>query len=243
MLLKIALNGARSKSENEFIPHSISEIEKEVKSVFEYGFRVFHIHCYGKNGRESLKPEDIDNHVSAVKNISPDILLGISTADWIEPDLNKRLDYILNWNLVPDFASVNMIEENAHEVSDALIKKGVQIEAGLNERKASENFIKIGIEKHCCRILIEPEDETFNTAVKTVSEIEDVLDSNGINLRRLLHGFNSASWDILREAKKRGYDSRTGMEDTIYLESGKKVTSNVEIIKEAIKIWNASSKS
>ena len=44
------------------------------------------------------------------------------------------------------------------------------------------------------------------------------------------------SWNILREAKRRGYDSRIGMEDTIYLENGEPVKSNLELINYAQKI-------
>jgi len=43
---------------------------------------------------------------------------------------------------------------------------------------------------------------------------------------------------LLREAKKRGYDGRIGMEDTLYLEDGTKVKSNLEIIESAEKIIN-----
>ena len=54
---------------------------------------------------------------------------------------------------------------------------------------------------------------------------------NNNKLKILLHGFNSASWGLLREAKKRGYDSRMGLEDTIYLESGEKAKNNLELIR------------
>ena len=43
----------------------------------------------------------------------------------------------------------------------------------------------------------------------------------------------------MREAKRRGYDSRTGMEDTLFLENGDQVKSNLEIIQYAHKILNA----
>ncbi|MBZ0201161.1 MAG: 3-keto-5-aminohexanoate cleavage protein [Ignavibacteriaceae bacterium] len=239
MLLKIALNGARPKSENEYLPHSLEEIEKEVQLLYANGCKVFHIHCYDINGNESLKPEDVNNLVSRVKNISSDILMGISSGDWIEPDFEKRKSFIKSWRNIPDFISVNMIEDNAIEISNLLISKGVLVEAGLNERKAAEIFAESSLRKGCCRILIEPEPEVFNPAIETVNEIEDILNLCNIKIPRLLHGFNSVSWEILREAKKRGYDSRIGMEDTIYLENGKKVTSNLEIVNEARKILNA----
>jgi uncharacterized protein (DUF849 family) len=218
----------------------LDEIEKEVRLIFENGYKTFHIHCYNKNGNESLKPQDVNNLVLRVKSISSGIQLGISSGDWIEPDLNKRICYIEEWENVPDFASVNMIEDNAIEIANVLISKGVMVEAGLNEKKAAEIFVNNGLENGCIRILIEPEEEVLPDAIRTVMEIENVLDRHNITIKRLLHGFNSVSWDMLRESKKRGYDSRIGMEDTIYLEDGTKVRSNLEIIEYARKILSFS---
>ena len=236
MLIKIALNGARPKEQNKFIPQSISEIEKEVKLLYENRNKVFHIHCYDENGNESLKPNDINKLVSIVKNISPEIQIGISSGDWIEPDLEKRKSYIKAWEKIPDFISVNMIEDDAVEISKLLLSKGVKIEAGLNEKKAAEIFAASELVKDCFRVLIEPEPEEFIEAIKTINEIEEVLNKNDIKIPRLLHGFNAVAWNILREAKKRGYNSRIGMEDTIYLENGEMVKSNLELIEYANKI-------
>jgi uncharacterized protein (DUF849 family) len=233
MLIKIALNGARPKEQNKFIPQSLSEIEKEVKLLYEYGQKVFHIHCYAEPGNESLKPDDVNNLVSLVKKISQELQIGISSGDWIEPDLEKRKSHIRKWTIIPDFISVNMIEENAVEISKLLMAKGVKIEAGLNEKKAAEIFARSDLVKGCYRILIEPEPEEFGSAIEVVNEIEKVLNRHKIEIPRLLHGFNAVSWDLLREAKRRGYDSRIGMEDTIYLENGKMVKSNLELIQYA----------
>ena len=236
MLIKIALNGARPKKQNKYIPQSLDEIGKEVKLLFENGHKVFHIHCYDEKGNESLKPEDVNNLVSSVKSISHEIQIGISSGDWIEPDLAKRKSYIKAWVHLPDFISVNMIEDNAIEISELLISKGVKIEAGLNEKKAAEKFVESGLYKNCFRILIDPEPEKLKEAIECIDEIEEVLDRNGVEVPRLLHGFNYVSWDILREAKRRGYDSRIGMEDTIFLENGEPVKSNLELINYAQKI-------
>lgn len=236
MLIKIALNGARPKKQNKYIPQSLAEIEKEVKLLFENGHKVFHIHCYDENGNESLKPEDVNNLVSLVKNISPEIQIGISSGDWIEPDLSKRKRCVEGWINLPDFISVNIIEDDAIEISELLLSRGVKIEAGLNEKKAAEKLVESGLYKDCLRILIEPEPEILKDAIECINEIEEVLDRNNVEVPRLLHGFNSVSWDILREAKRRGYDSRIGMEDTIFLENGEIVKSNLELINYTQKI-------
>ena len=236
MLIKIALNGARPKKQNKYIPQSLTEIGEEVKLLFENGHNVFHIHCYDENGNESLKPEDVNNLVSLVKSISPQTQIGISSGDWIEPDLAKRKNHIKGWTNIPDFISVNIIEDDTIEISELLISRGVKIEAGLNEKKTAEKLVESGLYKDCFRILIEPEPEKLNDAIERVNEIEEVLDKNGIEVPRLLHGFNSVVWDILREAKRRGHDTRIGMEDTIYLGNGEVVQSNLELINYAQKI-------
>lgn len=233
MLVKIALNGARPKEQNSFIPQSLFEIEREVKLLYENGNKVFHIHCYDDSGCESLKPNDVNALVTMVKSISQDIQLGISSGDWIEPDLEKRLDYISNWKFVPDFISVNIIEDDAVKVAQLLISKGVKIEAGLNEKKAAELFVESDLITDTFRVLIEPEPEEFSLALESINEIEDVLNKAAIRIPRLLHGFNSVAWEVLKEANRRGYDGRIGMEDTIFLENGSMVNSNLELIKEA----------
>jgi len=239
MLIKIALNGARPKKQNKFIPQLLSEIEQEVKLLYENGNKVFHIHCYDEDGNESLKPNDVNKLVSLVKNISSEIQIGISSGDWIEPDLEKRKSYIKAWKNIPDFISVNMIEDDAIEISKLLLSKGVKIEAGINEKKAAEVFVESDLTKDCYRILIEPEPEELALALETIDEIEEVLNKHGVEIPRLLHGFNSVSWEILKEAKRRGYDSRIGMEDTIYTENGEMVKSNLELIQCAQKILSA----
>ena len=91
----------------------------------------------------------------------------------------------------------------------------------------------------CYRILIEPEPEEFAPALATINEIEEVLNKHRVEIPRLLHGFNAVSWEILKEAKRRGYDCRIGMEDTIYTGNGEMVKSNLELIKYAQKILSA----
>ena len=111
MLIKFALNVARPKKQNIYIPQSLDKIGKEVKLLFANGHKIFHIHCYDERGNESLKPDDVHKLVSLVKSISPEIQVGISSGDWSEPDLAKRKSYIEGLINNPDFISVNMIED------------------------------------------------------------------------------------------------------------------------------------
>jgi uncharacterized protein (DUF849 family) len=236
MLLKIAMNGARSKTENENIPRKLDEIKNDTLALFNAGCRVFHIHCYDEESKESIHPDNIKALVNIIKNISHEIKLGISTGDWIEPDIEKRMAYIKEWYALPDFASVNMIEDGAVRVANTLIEKGVAVEAGLNNKEAAAVFINSPVKEKCIRILIEPEEEDLTSALSTINEVEEVLNSQKIKTPRLLHGFNSVSWALLKEAEKRGYDGRIGLEDTVYLPKGEKASGNLEVYKQALSL-------
>ncbi|HSR18417.1 MAG TPA: 3-keto-5-aminohexanoate cleavage protein [Ignavibacteriaceae bacterium] len=235
-MIKIALNGARPKTESRFIPNTPSEIKEDVQKLFHAGFTTFHVHIYDTSGKESLAYKDLAAVISRLRDISKQIKIGISTGDWIESDLNKRIDHIRSWKIIPDFASVNIVEENSIEIAEELIRKGIKIEAGLTDPESAEKFVKYGIVKDCIRILIEPQEQNLNEALITVEKIETILDSNNIRVKRLLHGFDDTAWGLINEAFKRDYATRIGLEDTIFLPSGKKATGNLELAREALKL-------
>ena len=56
--------------------------------------------------------------------------VGVTTGEWIEPDLQQRLRLIREWTQ-PDYASVNLSEPGAVEVMQALLAARVGIEAGV----------------------------------------------------------------------------------------------------------------
>jgi uncharacterized protein (DUF849 family) len=158
-MIKIALNGARPKTESRFIPNSPSEIKEDVQKLFQSGFSTFHVHIYDTSGKESLADKDLAAVISRLRDISTQIKIGISTGDWIEPDLTKRISHIRSWKIIPDFASVNIVEENSIEIAKELIMKGIKVEAGLTDPESAEKFVKSGIIKYCIRILIEPQEQ------------------------------------------------------------------------------------
>ncbi|WP_028972974.1 3-keto-5-aminohexanoate cleavage protein [Spirochaeta cellobiosiphila] len=233
MLIKIALNGARAKSEHPHIPQSLQEIHQEVSELYKRGNNVFHIHCYDVAGNESLSSSDVTKLITTIKEVSKDIKIGISSGDWIEPNITKRLEHIRSWQICPDFISVNFIEDNVTDVVQALIEKGVYIEAGLDTLEAANRFIESPYVSSCYRILIETDEVDMERTINTIEGIEELLDQHNIKTPRLLHGFNKTAWPVLRLAKEKGYDTRIGMEDTLYFENGRRAKNNIELFEEA----------
>ena len=95
------------------------------------GLRPIHIHPRDKDGIESLNRRDIEPVVLAIRERCPTVSIGLSTGEWIAPNLRDRLRYISEWGGIADFASVNFSETGAVEVSHKLLEVGVGVEAGL----------------------------------------------------------------------------------------------------------------
>ena len=178
-----------------------------------------------------------DPRSTAIRKRCPTVPIGISTGEWIEPNLSIRLKYVSEWKGIIDFASVNFSESGAIDVSRKLLELCIGVEAGLFQADAAKPLVESGLAEECLRLMFEPGDETVSGALETVHVIEEVLSLHHIKGKaRLLHGFNSTVWPLLMEAKKRGYDARIGFEDTLYLPNQQKAKNNAELIDAAKKL-------
>jgi hypothetical protein len=50
----------------------------------------------------------------------------------------------------------------------------------------------------------------------------------------LVHGEDQWAWPVLRWAQQQGYDTRIGLEDTLFDEAGLRARSNAALVREAI---------
>ena len=234
MLLKAAINGGRSVTDNPAVPITPEQLANDAKVVIALGVGAIHLHPRNVDGSESLLWSDIEPAIAAVNEACPGIPVGISTGDWIEPNVDKRLNLISTWQNSVSFASVNFHEPGAERVARLLMKRGIGVEAGLFTRQAAENLVKSGLAEDCLRIMFEPIDSEHTDSLNTVHHIEKILDRGKVaNPSRLLHGFNSTCWHMLAEAKRRGYDSRIGFEDTLFLPDGVPAESNLQLVQLA----------
>jgi uncharacterized protein (DUF849 family) len=83
-------------------------------------------------------------------------------------------------------------------------------------------------------VLVEPGEEDPAAAVATAAAIDDALDAAGIGAPRVHHGFDVATWEVLRRAKALGHGWRVGFEDTLVLPDGRPASSNAELVSAAL---------
>lgn len=230
MLLKACLNGARRPGSHPALPVTPEDVGKAAQGAVDAGAGAIHVHPRDASGREALDADSVGAAVEAVRAACPGVPVGVTTGAWIEPDPDKRLALVKGWQVLPDFASVNFSEAGAEEVAALLAERGVRIEAGLWSGADVERYLAGGWEGRCLRILIEPRGQTVEEALRTVGEIERLLDAAGSSTPRLLHGGQANAWGLLEEAARRGYDSRIGLEDTLTLPDGAQAADNAVLI-------------
>lgn len=236
MLIKAAINGSRTRDEHPCVPVTPRQQAAESAAAVAAGAGAIHVHVRSPDGRESLAPDDVARCLDSVRAACPGTPVGVSTGSWIAPDPGRRLALIGSWDVLPDFASVNFHEEGATRVARLLIAKGVGVEAGVWNAGAARALLGSGLAAECLRVLIEPAEDAADV-MANLRDIEAALDA--VRAPRLLHGLEESAWELVRLAARRGYDTRTGFEDTLRLPGGAPAQSNAELVAAAFTIARA----
>lgn len=240
MLLKAALNGARTPAEHPALPMTPEQLAAAGAAAVRAGAGAIHLHVRNTNGAESLAARPVAETLRAVR-AACGVPLGISTGAWIEPDPARRLATVRGWHTLPDFASVNFHENGAAAVAEALLDRGVGVEAGIESVAAARAFVAGGLARRCLRVLLEPPEADLKAARATVMLIEQLLEGVDLRLPRLLHGTGPTAWPLLALAGERGYDARIGLEDTLELPDGRRAADNAELVATATAILGTES--
>ncbi len=233
MTIQIALNGNRNE---QIVPKTMELIVESAISSINKGANSIHFHPRDNKGNETFNGKYVDTQIGELRKKLKNVPIGISTGEWIEPNLDKRLEQINSWKILPDFVSINYDENGFEKITNLVTKKGIKIEVGLSSLESAKNFTEGNLQGDFLRILIEPQEPTLDLAIKNVNEIENHIKSCGIQLPFLLHGTGKTCWDLLKIAFDKNYQTRIGFEDTLTLPNGEKAKSNEELIEQAQKI-------
>lgn len=230
-MLQICPNGARDRAECPHLPLTPRELAASVREAVAAGAQDVHMHPRDDDGAETLEPAYVARAVTAVREAAPGIPVGVTTAAWAEPDPTRRAAFVRAWTVLPDHASVNWHEDGAELVADALLERGVGIEAGLfSGTEAAERFLAWPSAGRVLRVLAEITDAGPGTAPALLGRLRSATRPV------LLHGEDDSAWPVLRLAGARGLDARIGLEDTLLLPDGSPAPSNAALATAARKI-------
>jgi uncharacterized protein (DUF849 family) len=232
-MLQACLNGNRDRSFHAATPLTPRDLAADARAVVDAGAQQLHIHSRDAAGRESLHPDHTADALQAIRSSVPGVPVGVSTGWWIAPRGRARQQQIRAWQVLPDYVSINLIEEDATEVIDLVLEKGIGIEAGLWSPRDAERFVASPNARNCLRVLIEINEQEFSAGAEAFRQIMNILDRAEIRLPRLLHGSENTMWPFYREALRLKLDTRIGLEDGKLLPSGAEAKDNADLIRAA----------
>ena len=140
---------------------------------------------------------------------------------------------VRSWTDLPDLVTANQGEAGIVELSEWLMSRGVEIEAGLLSPADARKFVASPLHDRCRRVLIEPLDPDPAIALQDAAEMEAILSAAGVMLPQVHHGFDGSCWAVNRRALVRGHGIRTGMEDVVVLPDGRPAKDNAQLVEAA----------
>ncbi|MEV0618870.1 3-keto-5-aminohexanoate cleavage protein [Nonomuraea sp. NPDC050404] len=241
-MLQVCPNGARDPGACRglpILPVLPGELAAAVRQAVAAGASDVHLHPKTPQGADTLDPEHVAAAVTAVREAVPGVPVGVTTGAWAMPDPRRRAELIRSWPVLPDHASVNWHEEGAEAVAEALLERGVGIEAGIfSGTPAAGRFLASPLADRVLRVLAEVTDPDPRTAPATARALLAEL-GDALRAPVLLHGEEAAAWPVLGLAAELGLDARIGLEDVLELPDGTPATTNAELVRAAWTMLNA----
>jgi uncharacterized protein (DUF849 family) len=238
MIVQACINGARAASFHPALPLTAGAMARDAAACVAAGVAELHIHPRGPDGRESLAA--IDATIPLIRRACPGTLVGVSTGAWIEGDEARTRSAIEGWAELPDYASVNLSEDDAPAVMERLRLRGVGVEAGLASVADAERLAGLGDGNRVFRILIEIPEQEFDAARAVAEGIHAVLQRAGLRKPILLHGENATVWRFVELAAERRWSTRVGLEDGRTLPDGSIAPGNAALVAAAVGIFQGS---
>jgi uncharacterized protein (DUF849 family) len=241
VLIQAALNGGTTRADHQRVPQSPAELAGEALSAQRAGAGALHLHPRGPSGEQTLEPRHVLAAVAAVR-AATGLPVGVTTGIWtVHGDVQRRLDLVAGWTGLdrPDYASINMNEPGTGELADLLTSLGIGIEAGVWSAGDARLLAASGFRRRILWVLMEPTDRVPAEAVATAAEAAAELARLGITARQVRHGYDQATWDVLRAAIAAGQDIRVGLEDTLVLPDGSAAAGNGDLVAAAAGLCEA----
>jgi uncharacterized protein (DUF849 family) len=235
-MLQGCLNGNRTKLFSAAVPYTAAELARDAIAAVRAGASELHVHPRNAEGFESLEPADVAAALNAIRAAVPGVPVGVSTHWDIGPGGRQRQKPMSAWSILPNYVSVNLIEDDAPEMISRVLGKGIGVEAGLWSVSDAQRFVSLSSARSCLRVLLEINEQDDEEGRRVAGAISDVLGAAGITLPRLLHGLDSTKWSMFFEAIALGYDARIGFEDGKSLPNGHEARDNATLVEAGVQI-------
>jgi uncharacterized protein (DUF849 family) len=239
-MLQVTPNGPWGKDVHPNMPVSQDELLADLRECFRAGATGVHLHVRDKSGAETLDPAVVNETCQQVRDLAAEVgvpaEIGLTTGEWIVPDLASRTAMIGEWEGV-DCATVNLSERGFERVMQVMLDVGIGIDVGVWAPVEIDALLASGFLFHVQRISIELDrGEPYYLSGEPTAlaqQVNDALDAAGSACPRLTHGMNDWTWPLVADAFRRGHHTRVGFEDSVYLPDGTKAQCNADLVQAA----------
>ncbi len=234
ILIQACLNGARPPAVHPALPVTPEQIAEDVRAVTRAGADAVHVHAKDDDGLDTLDPDSVDAVITAARVAAPAVRISVTTGAWALPDPRARVAAIEAWSVLPDVASVNWHEEGSLAVVEALLERGIGIEAGLWSMEDLSGWLSSPLRDEVRRVLIElPDGIGGRDVVALAQAMVGGVRSVDTDVQVLLHGEGDSAWSAVRHALRLGLQTRIGLEDTLELPDGRRAPDNASLVRAA----------
>ena len=226
MAVKACLNGGRTRAEHPAVPQSPAELAAAAVAVRRAGAFAVHVHPRDAGGVQTMAAAACDAAVAAIRAAAPNLPIGLSTAEAIDPDPFARAAALGAWRRPPDFVSVNVSELGWAGIVRAASHAGIGIEAGLATPAEAEELARSAFSHRVLRALVEVDGGAEDA--RAVAELVPA------GIPQLWHGYGERTWEVLSAAAAARVDVRVGLEDVLVLPDGRPAADNAELVTAAV---------
>ena len=220
------------------LPSTPEDLARDARAVAALGVRSLHVHPRDEHGFESLDPAVVGTTVAAIRQAAPSLEVGVPMARWLEPSAFRRTGLVQEWARLPpharpDVAAVNVHERGWETVCEALSSVGIGIELGVWTTGDAVQLKQAGMPQGTVRVTAEV---TVTDPDSSVAEAVRLLKAlRPMSVPILLHGEEGGAWPVLDYARRQGFDTRIGFEDTLTGPDGVwSATDNEELVRFAL---------
>lgn len=196
--------------------------------------------------------------LEALRGTGVSVPLSVSVGIAAEPDPAGRLERVRSWTVLPDRAVVHFAEPGAEELAEALLARGVGVDAvvplggGAGTGTGPEPWTEWGPglaserepearpdrqPEPLARFLAWPVRDPARLRLALELAAADPALVAGLRwlppVPLLLFGRDAAAWPVLRLAARCGAAARTGVGDVLHLPDGRAARSNAELVAAA----------
>ncbi|MFI5763274.1 3-keto-5-aminohexanoate cleavage protein [Streptomyces sp. NPDC051563] len=237
-VLVVSLNGSRAAADGVAVPMSPEDLVDAARAAVAAGGRELLVHARTPCGRESLSPRVVGPLLEALRDAGLGggsaagcVALAVAVAVSVgsEPDPAGRTARVRSWTVLPDRAVVRFAEPGARELAEALLERGVAVDAEVpvgGDPGPSARFLAWPVRDPARVRLVA---ELASADPGPVAELLRRLPPVPV----LLFGRGAAAWPALRLAARYGTGARIGVGDVLHLPDGRPARSNAELVAAA----------